>query len=500
MDGLTRRRLLGGAAAAAGGLGLGLLPLSMQKALAATPEKTGSLADVKHVVFIPQENRTFDHYFGTLSGVRGFDDPTAITLPTGRSVFYQPDPDNPDGYELPFHLDTRTTSAAAPSFDTIGLWSGPQKLWDNGQMDRFVSHPVVDDGLTYTLTMGYYTRDDIPFHFALADEFTICDNYFTSVLGESNPNHLMMFAGTIDPDGTHGGPILNNDFPHGPLTLTAYFERLQAAGISWKYYHSPNGVDEPLQAYFQSFANAAPGSPLYENGVQEHLLSEFRDDVLNDRLAQFSRVSPSAAGLPDASEHMPALPAQGAVFMYDVLDALASNPDVWAKTVVFITYDDFGGWFDHVPPPTAPEGTPGEWLTVNPLPAEANGFAGPIGLGFRVPMLVISPWSRGGWVASETFDHTSVIRFCERLFGVHEPQISAWRRATVGDLTSALRFKNPDDKPLAKTLSKLPDPTALVALEEQEVATLPIPEVSAVQTMPHQEPGSRPHTHRPPAG
>jgi phospholipase C len=130
-----------------------------------------------------------------------------------------------------------------------------------------------------------------------------------------------------------------------------------------------------------------------------------------------------------------------------------------------------------------------------PLPSDAGGIAGPVGLGFRVPMLVISPWSRGGWVASETFDHTSVIRFAERLFGVREPQISDWRRRTVGDLTSALRFRHPDRASLARLLPELPDTSALIALEEQEIATLPPPQVPAVQTVPHQEPGPRrPHT------
>lgn len=493
MDRLTRRRFLGGAAAAAGStIGLSLLPPSLQKALAATPPQTGSLADVKHVVFIPMENRTFDHYFGTLPGVAGFDDPDAITLDSGLSVFHQPDPLNPDGFQLPFHLDTTTTSAAALNFDTIGLWSGPQKLWNGGKMDRFVSHPVVDDGITNTLTMGYYTREDIPFHFALADEFTICDHYHTSVLGESLPNDLYMLCGTLDPAGQHGGPILNDDLPNGPLTLTTYFERLQAAGITWRHYwNSTGGAPVDLRAFVQ-YANAAPGSPLYLNGVVQRTLADFRADVMAGQLAQFNRVEPSLAGQPDASEHMPALPAVGAQFLYNVLDALASNPDVWLQTVVFITYDDFGGFFDHVVPPTPPPGTEGEFLTVNPLPAEANGVAGPIGLGVRVPMLVVSPFSRGGWVASETFDHTSVIRFCETLFGVPEPQISAWRRETVGDLTSTLRFKNPDDKPLATTLSTLPDPAALVAAEQQEVATLPPPHAPTVQTIPHQEPGNRP--------
>jgi phospholipase C len=181
--------------------------------------------------------------------------------------------------------------------------------------------------------------------------------------------------------------------------------------------------------------------------------------------------------------------AAGAEYMDTVLDALGSRPDVWAKTVFIINYDENDGRFDHVPPPTAPAGTPGEWVTVSPLPPGAAGIAGPVGLGFRVPALVISPWSRGGWVCSEVFDHTSTLRFLERRFGVREPNISAWRRSVTGDMTSALRLDGKD-----MSLPSLPDPAALLALQEQEAATLPAPTVPVVQVVPHQEPGRRPHT------
>jgi phospholipase C len=117
---------------------------------------------------------------------------------------------------------------------------------------------------------------------------------------------------------------------------------------------------------------------------------------------------------------------------------LMSNPAVWSKTVVFHSHDENDGFFDHVPPPVAPAGTPGEYVTTSPLPGAAQGIAGPIGLGYRVPMLVLSPFSRGGHVASEVSDHTSQLRFLEARFGVKAPNISAWRRAHTGDLTSTL--------------------------------------------------------------
>ncbi len=122
------------------------------------------------------------------------------------------------------------------------------------------------------------------------------------------------------------------------------------------------------------------------------------------------------------------------------MNALLAHPDVWRKTALFVTWDENGGFFDHVAPPTPPPGTKDEFLTVANLPAAAGGIRGPIGLGFRVPMLVVSPFSRGGLVCSDVFDHTSTLRFLETRFGVRVPNLSRWRRKTTGDLTSAFNF------------------------------------------------------------
>jgi phospholipase C len=461
----------------------------MENLLAKSPQdRPGSLRDVKHVVFLMQENRTFDHYFGTLSGVRGFNDPDAITLSTGRSVFYQPDALNPDGYELPFHFDTTTTSGAFFPSPNNG-WVSQHQAWDNGKNDAWLPAQRAGAGnVVGPLTMGYYTREDNPFHYALADAFTICDNYFTSVLGQSLPNHVMALSGTIDPGGTAGGPCLSNaDF--GPFTWPTLYDTLEAAGITWREYIYPPGGGEA--GAWKQFQNAPAGSPLYVNGVQQRPRFAFVDDVLHDRLPQFSRLHTVEDEHPGSS-----MPGGGAEEIYNWLDALASNPDVWEKTVLFITYDDAGGLFDHVVPPTPPPGTPGEWVTVNPLPADAGGIAGPVGLGFRVPMLVISPWSTGGWVASEAFDHTSIIRFCETRFGVRQPTISDWRRGAVGDLTSALRFKDADRTPLGDIIGQFPDSMNVFdnQLSNTLYSPLPAPQVPTTQTLPQQEPGQRPHT------
>ena len=194
-------------------------------------------------------------------------------------------------------------------------------------------------------------------------------------------------------------------------------------------------------------------------------------------------------------EHPPSPPALGAWFIDQVLRTLTSNTDVWSKTVLFVMYDENDGFFDHVPPPVAPPAPPGEYVTVNPLPATANGVAGPLGLGFRVPMLVVSPFSRGGYVASDVFDHTSQIRFLEERFGIRSDNISAWRRKTVGDLTSTLHMGSaePALPPLPSTSQDTLRTQMELGCTTEDVYEVaddqpPYP-MAAVQVMPTQEPG-----------
>ena len=215
-------------------------------------------------------------------------------------------------------------------------------------------------------------------------------------------------------------------------------ERLQAHGISWKLYGDPAGnYGANVLPYFKSY-HADP--VLAANGLAPTFPGTFEADVAAGRLPQVSWILPPLF----SSEHPPAPIEYGEVVAARILNALPSNPAVWARTALFITHDENGGFFDHVPPPAAPPRTVGEYLTVRPLPSEATGVAGPIGLGFRVPMLVISPFSRGGFVCSDTFDHTSLLRFIETRFGVEVPNLTAWRRSATGDLTSAFNFVESD--------------------------------------------------------
>ncbi len=472
MPDITRRRLLGSAAGAVGGAAaLALLPPSIQKAVAAGPPRHGSLADIEHVVMLMQENRSFDHYFGTLKGVRGFADPDALRLSTGRSVFHQPDPENPDGYLLPFHLDTRKTSAQAiPS--TSHAWSVQHEAWNNGRMDRWLPAHRKADGVNGPYVMGYHTRADIPFQFALAEAFTICDNYFCSVFGPTWPNRLYWMTGTIDPRGTRGGPVLTNAAPT-PYRWTTYAERLQAAGVSWRVYQQEDNYGCNMLENFQRFIDSKPGDPLHDRGMVAQPEGTFEDDARNDRLPAVSWIIPTSY----QSEHPDYLPAAGADFVASKIEAIAANPRVWAKTAFLLNYDENDGLFDHVPPPTPAPGTADEWL---------HGL--PIGGGFRVPCIIVSPWTVGGWAAGEAFDHTSCLRFLEQFTGVREPNISRWRRRTFGDLTSAFGFSHAARRP-----PRLPHDTARqLARAEWEVAHLPKPVLpGAAQTPPHQEPGRR---------
>jgi phospholipase C len=448
-----------------------LMPPNVRRLLAQQPAVRPSLGEIRHVVILMQENRSFDHYFGTLAGVRGFEDPLAMKLPDGQSVFRQPDAENPIGHLLPFHLDTHASSAQKiPS--TSHAWLVQHEAWNGGKMDRWLPAHRKADGKNGPYVMGYYKRADIPFQFALAEAFTICDGYHCSVFGPTWPNRMYLMTGTIDPEATGGGPILVNKAPAGGYTWTTYPERLAAAGISWKVYKQQDSYGCNMLENFRVFQQAAPGSSLHSRGMRVEPDGQFEYDAIHDRLPAVSWIIPTSF----QSEHPDYMPADGAAFVASKIDAIAANPDVWAKTVFILNYDENDGLFDHVAPPVAPDGTPREFV---------DGL--PIGAGFRVPCIVVSPWTAGGWVCSETFDHTSVLRFLEVFTGVREPNISQWRRNAFGDLTAALRLK---DKPANAPV--LPDTSGILSLARYSAANLPKPVIpSGEQEVPRQEKGNR---------
>ena len=417
-----------------------------------------SLSDVAHVVILMQENRSFDHYFGTLSGVRGFSDPGALGQSVGGRDYpifdqfgYQPGKGaDQAGYLQPFRLTSDPPLRDGQTLNDIShTWATQHQSWNHGGMDKFVASHLVADGAAHgPVTMGYYTRAELPFYYALADAFTVCDGYFSSVLGPTDSNRLMAVSATIDPDGVAGGPVLetfgNRIAEYGKLTWQTMPERLQAAGVSWKFYSDRlcELALSPLP-YFKAFNNpfSITGIELVGRGLTPDFPDDFTRDVQGNKLPAVSWIMPPLA----ECEHPAAPPGYGEDLIHSVLRTLVSNPAVWAQTVLFVVHDENGGFFDHVPPVTPPPGTAGEWLTAKTLPAAAEGINGPVGLGFRTPCLVISPFSRGGYVCSQVFDHTSLLRFVETRWGVEVPNLSPWRRANTGDLTAALALSRPPD-------------------------------------------------------
>ncbi|NHL67612.1 phospholipase C, phosphocholine-specific [Burkholderia ambifaria] len=505
MTSSSRRRFLHTVAQSAGAaVALNAFPESIRRALAIPAARgTGTIRDVQHIVVFMQENRSFDHYFGHLRGVRGYNDRFPIPLPNGKPVWYQPSKEDPTKPVLPFRLDTKTTSAQC-----LGAldhsWAKTHAAIDGGRYDQWPANKT-------DMTMGYHVREDIPFHYALADAFTVCDHYFCSLPGPTHPNRSYLMTGTVDPTGKFGGPLLDNaDYVDGDLppayqllSWTTFPERLEAHGVSWQIYQQGLTWADPYNGNygtnilqnFTNFINAKPGSSLYQRAQTVRTLDNLKDDVINDRLPQVSWLLPPAA----FSEHPKYTPAYGANYTSQILDALTSNPDVWAKTVLFIMYDENDGFFDHVVPPQPPTSaaqgastvtTDGELHTVvNPGRGGSYTADGlPYGLGPRVPMTVVSPWSKGGFVCSQVFDHTSVIRFIGERFGIDEPNITPWRRTVCGDLTAAFDFRSSD-----ASFPSLPDTSQYRSIADQQCTSQPAPTVPATPSpIVPQEPGVRP--------
>jgi phospholipase C len=475
--GLTRRETLSRIGTA--GLGLtalgGGLDALLAQATAAAPA-AGSLKDIEHVIFLMQENRSFDHYFGTLSGVRGYGDKR------GRSTFTQRDAKG--ATVKPFHLPTGGEQWCFS--DLTHDWGPQHQSWAHGAMNDFVrAHEAADPAGVGPETMGYYTRADLRFYYALADAFTICDGYHCSVIGPTDPNRLMSMTATIDPSGAKGGPLVQTLTATraqmaGKFSWTTMPERLQANNVSWKVYTDPGGgVLDNVLPYFAPYNKSGE---LADRALKP-TFDDFISDIEHDRLPAVSwpLLSLRQTEHPGFSSAI-----AGEIGASQIVSTLLSHPKVWRKTALFITWDENGGFFDHVAPPAAPKGTAGEYLTVNPLPAAAQGITGPIGLGFRVPMLVVSPFSRGGLVCSDVFDHTSMLRFLETRFGVEVPNLSSWRRKTTGDLTGAFNFAatpryarprlaSPGVANAADCSSTTPAPISKMGIPKQERGTRKAP-------------------------
>jgi len=562
-DFLKKAALLSGAAAMSN-----LLPPVIQKALAINPEPGSTFYDAEHIVFLMQENRSFDHQLGMLRGVRGFNDPRAINLPDKNKVWLQTDAKG-DTY-APFHLDRKQTKIAWMGSLPHG-WSDQTDAMNKGKFDQWLKVKKSGNKAYHDmpLTMGYGDRSDFPFYYSLADAFTVCDQNFCSSITGTHPNRHYWMTGTVresnTPEGiAHLWNVTNYNYPE--LQWKTYPERLDEHGISWKvyqnelsmgyrlkgeeegwlsnfgtnvleYYNQYNvrlhergiaglqagkedlqkhiselekqpddtkaaqrlaaakrllaGVEAAQQKYtkdnFDSLSDAQKsihtkafntntGDPDYhslaslqydDNGTERSLnvpkgdiFHQFRQDVKNDKLPTVSwLMSPG-----NFSDH-PGEPWFGPWYASEAMEILLENPEVWKKTIFILTYDENDGYFDHVPPFLVPNpykehsgkvsagiDPKMDFVTrdqqTNPSANEANIREGSVGLGYRVPMIVASPWTRGGFVCSEVFDHTSSLQFLENFLEkktgkkIIEENVTQWRRTICGDLTSVFRPYN----------------------------------------------------------
>ncbi len=573
----SRRDFIKKAALLTGAAGLaGILPESIQKAMAINPAPGTTYLDAEHIVILMQENRSFDHVYGTLKGVRGYNDPRAIDLPNKNKVWLQSD--NKGQTYAPFRLDIKGTKATWMS-SLPHSWSNQVNARNDGKFDQWLN--VKQSGnkayAHMPLTMGYYNREDVPFYYALADAFTVCDQNFCSSLTGTTPNRLFFWSGTVREQQHENSRAMvwNDDTDFGTHKWATFPERLEDHGISWNVYNNelsvPTGLEGEYDAWLSNFTdnpleffeqyhvnlhqkhieylqrkstelpveiavlekqisglpagdaglkdfnkklrqkkrelegvkkemgNLDPGKfaglsqketnlhqkgllvnkndPDYrelttikydDNGTPREMqvpkgdtFYQFREDVKTGKLPTVSWiVSPE-----NFSDH-PGAAWYGAWYVSEVMDILTKNPEVWKKTIFILAYDENDGYFDHVPPFTAPNAhNPGtgkaskgidtsvEFVTLEQQKAredfpEKFDRESPIGLGYRVPLVIASPWSRGGWVNSEVFDHTSTLQFLEKFLShktgkqVAEPNISDWRRTVCGDLTSVFRPYN----------------------------------------------------------
>lgn len=629
----NRRDFLKRATLLAGGAGMmNVLPMSIQKAMAINPAPGSTFMDAEHIVILMQENRSFDHTYGTLRGVRGFNDPRAITLPNKNPVWLQT---NKEGETYaPFHLDIKDTNATWMS-SLPHSWSNQVDARNDGKYDQWLDskHSGNKEYRNMPLTMGYYTRQDIPFYYALADAFTICDQNFCSSLTGTTPNRLYFFSGTIREKqrAESMARVWNGDADYDSMVNWKTFpERLEENDVSWKVYQNEisvgvglegeedawlaNFTDNPLEFFEQYNVKLSAGyianlpeeaikakaeikrmeqelttltgekaaaitkkitkykkylitnaeeqkiytiekynqltqqeknihnkafttnknhphyhelsSLKYQDGNTERevlvpkgdVLHQFREDVNKGELPTVSwLVAPE-----NFSDH-PGAAWYGAWYISEVMDILTKDPAVWKKTIFILAYDENDGYFDHVPPFTVPHlhktaqgktsagiDSSVEYVTKSQQSSDENGAReSPVGLGFRVPLVIASPWSRGGFVCSQVFDHTSSLQFLEHFinhkFGkkIKETNISQWRRIVCGDLSKTFRPYNGEKLSTPASLKRdelvegihkakfKEPPSNYRKLSSEEIQQIK-KDASAFAFMPRQENGTRP--------
>lgn len=378
----------------------------------------GAQLPFEHIVLVMQENRSFDHYFSKLShgGVRVA--PSDATNP------------DPAGNPIARYHETKYCIR-----DVSHSWRNSHIQYADGGMSGFVITNEPDGGRA----MGWYDETDLPFYYALSRTFAISDAHFSSVMGPTQPNRWYYFA------ATSFGFIQNTLPPEKAVTL---FDRLDAARVDWRSY----STDVASPAVFTSL--------LSKDLEKFEKVDAFFTAAATGTLPPVSFVEGSFnVGVPNgqSDEHPPANPQQGQRFVARVVDAVMKGPK-WSKTVLIITYDEHGGFYDSVPPPqNACE--PDE---LRPMGDDARRFDH---YGFRTPLIVVSPFARRGYVSHEPVDHTAVTRFVELRFGL--PALTA-RDANMWPLLDMFDFTKPDT-----SVPQLPEAVVDAAKDAECAASFP---------------------------
>ncbi|KAJ6440221.1 non-hemolytic phospholipase C precursor [Purpureocillium lavendulum] len=419
----------------------------------ATAVHAGSLKEIKHIILFMQENRSFDHYFGTMPGTRNFGDPNVHTN-DGVPVWKQKikTPKNGVDSMTPWHINYLGgdwPDATQCMGGGSNGWEAMHGAWNGGKGDGWALYDT-------DYSMGYYTEKDVQTHWDIANGWTIMDNSHQSVLGVTDPNRIMWMSGSVNakgsptnPDGADGNILSNraspgcdrpkvNCFPFVHKTVP---EHLEEAGITWRVWQDFDNFEDNMLAYFKQYQDAPEGNVLRDNGISFPGLQAFYDACANGTLPQVSWI----VGPAEQTEHAPNMPIDGAWLQKNIVDAVMNSPS-YKETALVISYDEQGGWADHVIPPVAPADAAGEWIEdpFNP----ATGVV-PIGPGPRVPRFIVSPWTRGGHVFTETGDHTSDILFIEAWaeangYNLSASGITQWRRQHMTNMVNAFDFENPD--------------------------------------------------------
>jgi phospholipase C len=345
-----------------------------------------STIPIDHIVVLMQENRSFDHYLGQLHWEG---QPKAEGEPRNAS---NPNPLDPGGRPIKAFHQTKYCEVA----DLDHSWNGSHREWNEGKMDGFTAANAIPQDPTGSRTMGWYDRRDLPFYYALYRTFATSDRYFSSLLSQTFPNRFYLLA------GTSFGHIRNDFPPPDGFTQPTIFNLLDNAGITWKIYYSQIAFAFEFK-YVRDHA-------------AEHVfpIEQYYADAAAGDLPQVSFVDPIFLAPADVEndEHPPSNLQVGERFVSDVVDALFESPN-WSSSALFLTYDEHGGYFDHVAPPPAPvpDAIP-PMLEPGDVPGAFDRY------GFRVPVGVVSPYSRPHSVSHVVNDHTSILKFIETRFGL----------------------------------------------------------------------------------